>query len=86
MKQRMQILDYWIVRNRSTSYAEKLLDGFERHVNRLMRYIFIGKPTDTEDVRVTLFRDYSIYYHVDTELIHILSVRDNRRRPSGRPF
>lgn len=86
LMQRMEILEYWIERNGSTTYAEKLLEGFEYQANRLMRYPFIGKQSDTEDVLVTLFRDYSIYYHVGGNTIHILAVRDNRRNPAKRSF
>lgn len=86
LMQRMEILEYWIERNGSTAYAEKLLDGFENLANRLTRYPFIGRQSDTEDVLVTLFRDYSIYYHVGGDTIHILAVRDSRRNPARRPF
>jgi len=86
LMQRMEILDYWIERNGSTTYAEKLLEGFEDQASRLTRYPLIGRQSDTEDVLVILFRDYSIYYHVSSNLIHILSVRDNRRNPANRPF
>jgi len=86
LMQRMEILDYWIERNGSTTYAEKLLEGFEDQANRLTRYPFIGRHSDTEDVLVTLFRDYSIYYHVGVDTIHILAVRDNRLNPAKRPF
>ena len=86
LMQRMKILDYWIERNGSTTYAEKLLDGFESHANRMKRYLFIGKQTGTEGILVTLFRDYFIYHHVGNNLMHILSNRDNRRNPAKRPF
>ena len=86
LMQRMEILEYWIERNGSTNYTEKLLEEFEYQANRLMRYQFIGKQIDTEDVLVTLFRDYSIYCHVGGDTIQILAVRDNRRNPAKRPF
>lgn len=86
LAQREEILEYWIERNGSTTHATKLLEGFESHAGRLAGYLFIGIHTNTEDVHITFFNEYSIYYHVGVTEVLVLAVRDNRRNPIQRPF
>ncbi|MCB9185378.1 MAG: type II toxin-antitoxin system RelE/ParE family toxin [Flavobacteriales bacterium] len=79
------ILDYWIERNGSTTYSEKLLDEFDEMGKQIGKYPSIGKTTEIEDVRYAIVRTYAITYHISENIIHILSVWDERRDPETRP-
>jgi len=83
---RKQILQYWAKRNRSKVYSEKLFGEFKDGSKAIAKQPFIGKATDVEDVRYIMVRDYAITYHISENLIHILSVWDERRDPETRPI
>jgi addiction module RelE/StbE family toxin len=78
---RFQILEYWINRNKSSRFSEKLDKLFLQKIELLSLHPFIGKTTTSKGIRVKIVRDYLIFYEIlDTE-IHILSIKDGRLNP-----
>ena len=72
LKERFQILEYWINRNKSTRFSKKLDTLFLQKIELLTLHPFIGKRTTAENIRIKMVRDYLIFYEIlDTE-IHIL--------------
>ncbi|CAH0286425.1 type II toxin-antitoxin system RelE/ParE family toxin [Chryseobacterium sp. Bi04] len=78
-RERKDILEYWLFRNKSKTFSVKLNKLILYNVGLLAEHPGIGRKTDVENVRVKIVKDYIIFYEFsDTELI-ILSVWDGRR-------
>ena len=78
---RLKILEYWLQRNKSIDYSRKLYDLINSATELLSVYPEIGKPTDIENVRVKIVRDYLIIYENKKDRIEILTIWDGRRDP-----
>ncbi|QQR85118.1 MAG: type II toxin-antitoxin system RelE/ParE family toxin [Flavobacteriales bacterium] len=82
----MEILAYWVERNGSTLYSEKL-DGMFRSALRLIAsQPKIGRPTSDPDVRVKTVGDHLIFYSATSNAVHVLTLWHVRRNPADRPF
>ena len=79
---RLEILEYWINRNKSKRYSTKLLDLFESAVELITQHPEIGKPTDLPRVRTKIVREYLIIYQTREDRLEILTIWDNRRNPT----
>ena len=75
------ILDYWVNKNKSATFSLKLIDLFEEATELISVFPEIGQQADIPDVRQKLIRDYLMFYRVDGEIIHILTVWDPRQDP-----
>ncbi len=80
-KARRDILEYWIKHNGTNTYSKKLSTLFRIKVALLQSGHYLGKPTDFNDVRVSLVSHFSIFYKVRDEEIVIVGIWDNRRNP-----
>jgi plasmid stabilization system protein ParE len=80
-KARREILDYWIKHNGSSVYSKKLSKLFRIKVSLLSTNNYIGKPTDFENVRVSLVSHFSFFYRINSTEIIIVGIWDNRRNP-----
>ncbi|MFS4474284.1 type II toxin-antitoxin system RelE/ParE family toxin [Chryseobacterium sp. YR459] len=78
-KERKDILEYWIVRNKSKTFSIKLNKLILYNVGLLADHPTIGRKTDIERVRVKIVRDYLIFYEFSSSELIILSVWDGRR-------
>jgi toxin YoeB len=81
LKERKDILDYWRLRNKSTSYSKKLNQLFKESVKIITDFPQIGKPTDDLNTRIKIVRDYLIIYEETESQIHILTLWDSRQDP-----
>lgn len=80
---RKGILAYWKKRNQSDAYSLKLFQLFKESVDSISIYPEIGKPTDNENTRFIIVKDYLIYYEIDKENILILRIWDSRQNPAS---
>lgn len=80
-KARREILEYWIEHNRSNSYSKKLSGLFKKKIALLKSEVYLGKPTNFKNVRVSLVNHYSLFYKVETNVIVIVGIWDNRKNP-----
>jgi hypothetical protein len=80
-KARREILEYWIKHNGSATYSKRLSKLFRIKVSLLESDHYLGKPTDFENVRVSLVSHFSIFYKVYVDEIIIVGIWDNRRNP-----
>ncbi len=78
---RFNILDYWIKRNRSTSYSKRLNQIFEDTADLISKYPKIGKRTDMKNVRYKIVKDYLFTYRETENFIEILTIWDARQDP-----
>jgi plasmid stabilization system protein ParE len=81
IQENLEILEYWINRNKSYTYSTKLDSLLKENINLIASIPEIGKPTDSPSVRVKIGREYLIYYRIKPDSIEILSIWDSRRNP-----
>ena len=75
------VLEYWVRRNKSSSYSKNLLKLVAERTLQISENPFIYKSTDYKDVRVTSLRNFSIYYKVTEDQIIVTAFWDNRQDP-----
>jgi plasmid stabilization system protein ParE len=75
------ILEYWVKRNKSTTYSKKLIKLVSEKTNQISKKPYIYKSTDFKDVRVASLGNFSIYYKATDEQIIISAFWDNRQDP-----
>lgn len=81
IKQRREILKYWTIRNKSTTYAEKLISLINERTKLISQNPDAGKPTNHLDTREAAMGNFSIYYKNDGTKIIITAFWDNRQNP-----
>ncbi|ADY52859.1 plasmid stabilization system [Pseudopedobacter saltans DSM 12145] len=81
IKQRREILKYWTSRNKSTTYAEKLIKLIEKRTSVIAKNPESGKTTNHLDTREAAMGNFSIYYRIIDPHIYITSFWDNRQDP-----
>ena len=78
---RIQILQYWIERNKSREYSIKLNNLFKEAAEFIAEFPDIGKLTDDKKTRIKIVRDYLIVYEIYSTSIVILALFDSRQNP-----
>ena len=78
---RTAILQYWIDRNKSKSYSEKLFSQFIQATEIISLYPKIGTPTNFDNVRFKVISNYLLFYEESSTRIEILLVWDARQDP-----
>lgn len=76
---KLDILEFWINRNRSKSYSEKLDKFFDEALMQVADFPGQGKLSDYRDIRIKLVRSYLIYYLVEGEKVVVIRLWDSRR-------
>lgn len=81
-----EILIYWKKKTKSKAYSKKLSILITEAINLLCQHPKIGRTTTDENTRISIVRNYLIFYEVtETELI-ILSIWDARRDENETDF
>lgn len=78
---RKKILEYWVKRNKSNTFAKKLDKQFRAAVQIIKQFPQIGKITNDPRIRVKVVREYLIVYEENQNSIVILAIWDNRQDP-----
>ena len=78
---RIQILEYWIERNKSKEYSIRLNTLFKEAAEFISEFPEVGKSTDDETARIKIVRDYLIVYDLFKNHITILAIFDSRQNP-----
>jgi len=76
-----EILDYWIARNGSTTYSEKLYSLFQIALLQLAEYPESGGLTENSQIRYKKIRTYYIYYSYSESSLNIIAVSHVKRNP-----
>ena len=63
------ISEYWVKRNKSTTYSKKIVGMVTARTKQISKTSFIYKSTDFSDVRVGSLGNFRIYYKI-TEALH----------------
>tara|TARA_B100001765_G_scaffold213212_1_gene178644 strand:+ start:327 stop:641 length:315 start_codon:yes stop_codon:yes gene_type:complete len=75
------ILEYWVKRNKSTTYSKKLIKIVAERTKQIAKTPFIFKKADFKETRVASLENFSIFYKVTDEEILITAFWDNRQDP-----
>jgi plasmid stabilization system protein ParE len=78
---RLEILEYWINRNKSKNFSEKLLKLFIQSSELISTHPQIGKPTNFKNIRFKIIFDYLLFYEESKNRIEILFIWDSRQNP-----
>ena len=73
------ILEYWVKRNKSSRYSQKLVRLVGQRTKQIAKSPFIYKSTDFNDVRVASLGNFSVYYKVTDKSIIVSAFWDNRQ-------
>ena len=78
---KIDILDYWIERNKSKTYSIKLDNLFDKSINSLANYPEQGKKSDYKNIRIKIVQHYLIFYLIKEDYLEIVRIWDPRRNP-----
>ena len=78
---KIDILDYWINRNKSKTYSRKLDRLFDRKLSSAAKNPETGKRTDYKDIRLKILSHYLIFYRIQEKYIEVVRIWDSRRDP-----
>ena len=81
-KSKLEILEYWLKRNKSSIYPKKLNKLISDALRTINKYPELGRPTEFPDIKYIMVNDYDVFYREFTKCIHVLLVWDSRRDPS----
>jgi len=80
-KQRREILRYWTERNKSTTYAEKLIEINAKHLKVISKNPEALKESEINEVRESAMGHFSLYYKITSDQIIVMAFWDNRQDP-----
>lgn len=80
-KQRREVLKYWTERNKSTTYAEKLIEITAVHLKVIARNPEAFKETEIDEVRESAMGHFSLYYKITPVQLIVMAFWDNRQDP-----
>ena len=78
------ILGFYVERNGSATYSQKLHRKFNKSVQLIAKNPFIGTQTDFSKVRTLVTDDYQIIYELFDHEILIIKIWDCRRNPADK--
>jgi plasmid stabilization system protein ParE len=80
----LDILDFYVSRNKSVAYSKKLYSKINKSTNLIAKQPFIGTQTGIETVRALVTGDYQIIYEILDNKIYISMIWDCRRDPEDK--
>jgi len=80
-KQFFDVLDYWVNRNKSVIYSEKLAEVVWERTAFIAKNSFSYVQTKIPDTRKASLGHFSIYYKVTQTKVIITAFWDNRQDP-----
>lgn len=80
-RQRREILKYWVKRNGTTIYAEKLIKLTTEQIKVIQSNPQLFKEATFPDTHVSALGHFSIFYKFNKELLIITAFWDNRQDP-----
>jgi len=75
------ILEYWLDRNQSPTYSQKLAEAIWDRIEFLREYPESAKLADYPQTRNAVLGHYSIIYKIQDNTLYISAIWDNRDNP-----
>jgi plasmid stabilization system protein ParE len=80
---KIDILYYWINRNKSKTYSQKLDRLFDKKLKSTAKNPESGKKTDYKSIRIKIVSHYLIFYRIQETSIEVVRIWDSRRDPKS---
>lgn len=80
----MDIIQFYIDRNGSSTYSRKINLTINKIVNKLKSNPLLGIRTDYESVRILNAGDFQIVYEIFDRIVLVILIWDCRRNPEDR--
>ena len=80
-RQRREILKYWVQRNGTKTYAEKLIKLTAEQIKVIQSNPKLFKKADFPDTHVSALGHFSIFYKFTKDILIITAFWDNRQDP-----
>jgi plasmid stabilization system protein ParE len=80
----IDILEFYVIRNRSALYSKKLNDKINKSIKLITKNPFIGKQSQIDSVRALITGDYQIIYEIFVDEITIIMIWDCHRDPEDK--
>ena len=80
-RQRREILKYWVKRNGSTTYAEKLIKLIAEQIKVIQSNPKLFKKAEFPNTHVSALGHFSIFYKYTKTMLIITAFWDNRQDP-----
>jgi toxin YoeB len=77
----IEILEYWVNRNKSNVYSLKLNQLIQEQLIFILEFPKIGRKTDIKNVYVKIIIDYLLYYEIEKGNLHVLTIRHGKKNP-----
>lgn len=77
----IDILKYWIERNKSNTFSIKLNNLITEQLKLIAEFPESGKRTDIPNVSLKIIHKYLLYYEMADENIYILTIRHGSKNP-----
>ena len=71
----IDILQYWVDRNKSNTFSLKLNSLIESQLNLILEQPKIGRKTDLPNVYIKVINKYLLYYEFVNDTLYILTIR-----------
>jgi toxin YoeB len=69
----IEILEYWVNRNKSNVYSLKLNQLIQEQLIFILEFPKIGRKTDIKNVYVKIIIDYLLYYEIEKLNVRLVS-------------
>lgn len=83
IRDRFEIYQFWVKKNKSDSYSRRLETIFIEAANLISHFPEIGTETDFPGVRVKIVKTYKLFYSSQSDTIQIIRVWDTRQNPNN---
>jgi plasmid stabilization system protein ParE len=80
----LDILNYYIDRNKSTTYSKKYHSNINKSIKLISKQPLIGAQTEIDTVRALITGDYQIIYEILENAILIAMIWDCRKDPEDK--
>jgi len=80
-KELIDILTYWIERNKSSIFSIKLNNLISEQLRLISEFPESGKRTDIPNVSLKIIQKYLLYYEMNNDTIYILTIRHGSKNP-----
>ncbi|MGF1638893.1 MAG: type II toxin-antitoxin system RelE/ParE family toxin [Cyclobacteriaceae bacterium] len=80
---KIDILDYWINRNKSKTYSQNLDRLFDTKLSSTAKNPESGKKTDYKNIRIKIVTHYLLFYIIQEKYIEVVRIWDARRNPKN---
>lgn len=80
-KELIEILQYWLDRNKSNTFSLRLNSLIKEQLNLVLDFPKSGRKTDIDNVYVKVIHSYLLYYELINENLYVLTIRHSRRNP-----